>query len=225
MSTEELRRWLDYPDEDVPTPDLHRIAARAARRRTRRRLVTSGCTLALGVAAAIGYSSIVGGGEGVATGVPASGGDQRPGVTSPAPTPTPTPTPSADVADQPTLRVARPGQHVDLGHGWSVWITAGGDVCRRSPSGNDFGCRSTTDGNIGGLNMQTSGSATESFISAVIPYRAARVDVIVDGTAHPADLIRFRGLKGWTFYSLWLPGNALDATIAAYDDAGRALTP
>ena len=68
-------------------------------------------------------------------------------------------------------------------------------------------------------------SAAGSFISAVIPYRAARVHVILDGTAHPADLIRFRGLEGWTFYSLWLPGNAANATIAAYDDTGQALTP
>jgi hypothetical protein len=223
MSTEELRRWLDYPDDDIPTPDLHRIAARAARQRTRRRIFTSGCTLTLGIAAAIGYASIVGGGNRVSTGVTSSGGDQRPGVTSPAPTPTPTP--STHVADESTVRVARPAQHIDLGHGWSVWITTGGDVCRRSPSGDEFDCRSTTDGNIGGLNMQMSGSAAGSFISAVIPYRAARVDIILDGTAHPADLIRFRGLKGWTFYSLWLPGNAADATIAAYDDAGHTLTP
>jgi hypothetical protein len=106
-----------------------------------------------------------------------------------------------------------------------VWITAGGDVCRRSPNGHESDCRSTTDGNIGGLNMQMSGSAAGSFISAVIPYRAARVDIILDGTTHPAELIRFRDLKGWTFYSLWLPGNAANAAIAAYDATGKALTP
>jgi hypothetical protein len=227
MSTEELRRWLDYPDEDVQMPDLREISTRAVRQRTRRRMVTSGGTLALGVVAVVAYVSIFAGGSRVFTGIPSSGGDQQPGATSPAPVPTPTPSPipSAHIAGNTTVQVARSGQHIDLGHGWSVWITAGGDVCRRSPSGNGFGCSSTTDGNIGGLNMQMSASATESFISAVIPYRAAEVDVIVNGTAHPADLIRFRGLKGWTFYSLWLPGSAADATIAAYDEAGQTLKP
>ena len=76
--------------------------------------------------------------------------------------------------------------------------------------------------------MQSSGSATGTMYSAVIPYPNARVDVVIDGTHFPAATVQFDRLTGWTFYYLWVPG-AVDGAhfvspgVVAYDDQGKKL--
>lgn len=94
-------------------------------------------------------------------------------------------------------------------------------------------CRSTTDGNIGGLNIQTSPDQTGSFFRGIIPYNAARVALtFVDGIARDASVFRLEGRAGWTYYALYIqaseqPGSLVPTdgspTVTAYDASGQVL--
>jgi len=91
-----------------------------------------------------------------------------------------------------------------------------------------FGCRSTTDGNIAGLSVQSAGSSAGTMYSAVIPYPRARVDLVIHGKHLRAGTVRFRTLKGWTFYYLWVPSTVADPSaryvgVVAYDRNGTKL--
>jgi hypothetical protein len=123
------------------------------------------------------------------------------------------------------------GVHVDMGHGWDVWLDRD-TVCRSEPVDaaapdgpryQPFGCRSLTDGNIGGINVQSEISPTGSMLSGLLPQRAARIAVRLDGTTLDASLVHFRDRPGWTFWYAWLPGDGTDARVTAYDDAGGVL--
>ena len=96
-----------------------------------------------------------------------------------------------------------------MGQDWFVWVGAKGQVCRSAPSDPaggrrnlPFGCRSTTDGNIGGLSIQSAGSTAGVMYSAVIPYARARVELVIEGKHLAANTVRFDRLKSWTFYYL-----------------------
>ena len=108
-------------------------------------------------------------------------------------------------------------------------------MCRSAPPdetggsrNRPFGCRSTTDWNIGGLNIQTSSSPVGAMYSAVIPYARARIEIVIDGQHLPADTVRFDRLQNWTFYYLWVPStvadpNARHVGVIAYDRMGTKL--
>jgi hypothetical protein len=235
MSTDELRRLLDYPDDSVFI-DVAAVAVRARRLRRRRR-TAFGAASALAVAIAV-YA--------VAWSAPST----QVSVLTPADDSLPSAGPSASASDgavvtstpaasQDPARVliqASGGEHVSLGHGWEAWVRAGGDLCRSEPSDSGvghrfqpFGCRSTTDGNIGGLGMQSASASTGTMYSAVIPYANARVDVVIGGKHYQAATVHFDRLNDWTFYYLWVPSDAVDqaaaenAGVVAYDDQGKTL--
>jgi hypothetical protein len=119
-----------------------------------------------------------------------------------------------------------------MGQDWLVWVGAKGQVCRSAPSDSaggprnqPFGCRSTTDGNIGGLSIQSAGSPAGVMYSAVIPYARARVEIVIEGKHVAANTVRFDRLKNWTFYYLWVPSTvavpgAQHVGVVAYDRHG-----
>jgi hypothetical protein len=231
MSTDELRRLLDYPDDERHPLDLPAIVTRAERHRSRRRRGAAAGVVGVVVVAAavVAAASLLGTGSGnqVHVGVPAA-----PKASEPAQAVEPTPiTTSEDVV--PATYEARAGERVDLGHGWQAWVDAR-SVCRSETTGTGssaetiepFGCRSTTDGNIGGVGIQSSAGPEGTMYSAVIPYAAARVEVVTGEQRRPATLVRFPELPGWTFYYLWSPDNhEPDGKAVAYDSAGNRLEP
>ena len=112
-----------------------------------------------------------------------------------------------------------------MGHGWKVWLRDD-EVCRSAPGDTPmpFGCRSLTDGNIGGLNVQSSGSPTGVMMSGLIPYRPARLVVRHSGVELEPTLRRIRGHGDWTFWSLWLDADSSDVAggkLLAFDSSGR----
>jgi hypothetical protein len=233
MSTDQLRRLLDYPDDSVFI-DLAAVAVRARRLRRRRRTAFGGAS-ALAFAIAVytvvwsapstQVSVLTPADDSSSSAVPSASASASAVVTS---------TPAASQDPARVLLQASGGEHVSLGHGWQAWVRVGGELCRSEPSDSGvghrfqpFGCRSTTDGNIGGLGMQSAGSASGTMYSAVIPYADARVDVVIGGKHLPASTVHFDRLNGWTFYYLWVPIDAVDqaasenAGVVASDDQGN----
>jgi hypothetical protein len=224
VSTEQLSRLLQYADDDLRGPDVQAIVDLAHRRRRRRRVVSVVGAVLVPVAAATAVAL---------TGAPAS--DQ---TVSPADRASRTSGPDLDRSPSqpseplavPAFRRAAPGERVDMGHGWSVWLR-GTAVCRSAPTDGGapepryqpFGCRSVTDGNIAGINLQSSGGPEGTMYSAVIPWDAARVDLVLGGERQPANLVRFEGLPGWTFYYLWATGSHANPGVFAYDEDGTRL--
>jgi hypothetical protein len=231
VSTEQLSRLLQYPDDDVRAPDVHAIVDLARRRRRRRQAVSLVGAALVPVAAA----TVV-----ALTGSPASdrtvnpAADRATGTSAPDPSASPSepsePSTPPEPSALPAIRRVAPGERVDMGHGWSVWLR-GTAVCRSAPTDGGapqgryepFGCRSVTDGNIAGMNLQSSGGPDGTMYSAVIPWDAARVDLVLGGERQSADLVRFEGLPGWTFYYLWATGSHANPGVFAYDEDGTLL--
>jgi hypothetical protein len=245
MSTDELRRMLNYPDDGFVV-DTAAVRERAHRHQARRRRLSAvaviGAACAVAVTATVTLGPLTGSGTST---VRVSPSDESatsapsPDITSPSPqvsspaTPTTSPatlttSPATPTMNAATVTKATGGTRVPMGQGWLVWVRPNGDVCRSAPPDKvgharfqPFGCRSTSDGNIGGLSVQSSGSRLGTMYSAVIPYPRARVDVVIDGERLAADTVRFDRVANWTFYYLWVPGRAdLRTThvgVIAYD--------
>jgi hypothetical protein len=122
-----------------------------------------------------------------------------------------------------------------MGQGWLVWVNANRELCRSSPPDQPggsrpqpFGCRSTTDGNIHGLGIQSYSSAAGTMYSDVFPYPRAHVELVINGKHLPANTVRFDRLRNWTFYYLWVPSTLADPNasrdgVIAYDRNGAEL--
>lgn len=234
MSTDELRRLLDYPDDGMVV-DLAAVRERAHRHQVRRRhlgafgAIGAACAVAITTAATIGALA---GSAPHTLSVTPSDESTRPTASPELATPSTVPTERPHAA---TVVTATGTTRVPMGQGWLVWVTAKGELCRSSPPDSGgasrsmpFGCRSTTDGNIAGLSVQSAGSPAGTMYSAVIPYRRARVDLVIHGKHLPAETVRFRTLKGWTFYYLWVPSTVADPSaryvgVVAYDHNGTKL--
>ncbi len=256
MSTDELRRMLDYPDDGFVV-DLAAVRERAHQHQVRRR--RRGAIGVMGAACAVALAVTIGplAGSEPRTVLVSPGDEQATVATSPAPhtssstvssptvsSPTvsspatstpPTSSPATPPTHTATETKATGATHVPMGQDWFVWVDANGEVCRSAPPdeaggsrNQPFGCRSTTDGNIGGLNIQTVSSPAGAMYSAVIPYARARVEMVIDGQHLPADTVRFDRLQNWTFYYLWVPStvadpNAKHVGVIAYDRKGTKL--
>ncbi|WP_331453083.1 hypothetical protein [Streptomyces sp. SS162] len=135
-----------------------------------------------------------------------------------------TPTPA------PTLRVVRPGERVDGGDGWTLWLTRDGKHWTGPDGYANF--RSVTDGNIDmsrpGVSHQSQGDETGVFHSGLYygTKRAARVELIAaDGTRTPASLLELPGRPGWGVWYVSTPP-ATDQGgegVALYDRTGRLI--
>jgi len=245
MSTDELRGMLDYPDDGFVV-DLAAVRERAHQHQVRRR--RRGAIGVMGAACAVALAVTIGplAGSEPRTVLVSPGDEQATVATSPAPTtsspsvssPTPSTAPTSPATPPTHAATATKvtgATHVPMGQDWFVWVDANGEVCRSAPPdevggsrNQPFGCRSTTDGNIGGLNIQTSSSPVGAMYSAVIPYARARIEIVIDGQHLPADTVRFDRLQNWTFYHLWVPStvadpNARHVGVIAYDRMGTKL--
>ena len=245
MSTDELRRMLDYPDDGFVV-DLAAVRERAHQHQVRRR--RRGAIGVMGAACAVALAVTIGplAGSEPRTVLVSPGDEQATVATSPAPatsspsvsspTPSTAPTsPATPPTHAATATKVTGATHVPMGQDWFVWVDANGEVCRSAPPdetggsrNQPFGCRSTTDGNIGGLNIQTSSLPVGAMYSAVIPYARARIEIVIDGQHLPADTVRFDRLQNWTFYYLWVPStvadpNARHVGVIAYDRMGTKL--
>jgi hypothetical protein len=224
-----FREMLHYSDDDYRiNPDV--VIQKARRRQRLRATAAAGVSLlAVGLTAWSVW--------------PLVAADRA--VTPPAAETSVIPAPPTALDPKPTLTsTARPPAPpigtvgtapVDLGDGWSVW-TQGTNVCLRHPGSNQppVECRSTTDGNIGGLNIQSSADETGVFIRGLIPYDAARVVLTFsDGLSRDARLFRLDGVPGWIFYALHVSAAEVPnylaepttprATVTAYDSSGQVI--
>ena len=184
MTTEQLREVLAYPDEAAPI-DLSAVVQRAGVIRRRRRALAAGLGITVtGVVLGSAQALLGGPGHDVVVQTPGVLGSASVSVTATS-TPSTPPSPSAEspvtTRDFPPESPPGPlveGERLSMGHGWKVWLRDD-EVCRSAPGDTPmpFGCRSLTDGNIGGLNVQSSGSPTGVMMSGLIPYRPARLVV------------------------------------------------
>ncbi|CAL9499710.1 hypothetical protein [Streptomyces sp. enrichment culture] len=160
---------------------------------------------------------------------------------APAPTAatstTPT-TPNSTAAEGPAAErpstqrptVVRPGERVDAGGGWTLWLTRDGKHWAGPDGYENF--RSVTDGNIDlgrpGVSHQSEGDATGVFHSGVYygTKKAARVELVAgDGTRTRAALVELPGKPGWGAWYVSTPP-ATDPGgigVALYDRTGRLL--
>ena len=153
MSTDELRRMLDYPDEGFVV-DLAAVRERAGRHQARRRrlgaigVVSAACAVAVTAAVTVGPLT----GSARHTVLVSPSNDRTAPVASPQPsTSSPaTSSPATPTTHAATVTKASGTTRVPMGQGWSVWVRPNGAVCRSAPDDNGggsrfqpFGCRST----------------------------------------------------------------------------------
>ncbi|MCX5227023.1 hypothetical protein ABZY16_16865 [Streptomyces sp. NPDC006553] len=142
-----------------------------------------------------------------------------------------TPAKAAAPAPKP-VRTVRPGQRVDAGGGFTVWLTRDGKHWTGPDGYENF--RSVVDGNIDrsqpGVSHQSEGDATGVFHSGLYygTRKAGRVE-LSDGEGHKtvATLIALPGRPDWgVWYAHTVPtdgngGSSLGVTL--YDRAGKLL--
>ncbi|MFB8083555.1 MULTISPECIES: hypothetical protein [unclassified Streptomyces] len=142
-----------------------------------------------------------------------------------------TPAKAAAPAAKP-VRTVRPGQRVDAGRGFTVWLTRDGKHWTGPDGYENF--RSVVDGNIDrsepGVSHQSEGDATGVFHSGLYygTRKAGRVELSDDeGHKTVATLIALPGRPDWgVWYAHTGPadgngGSSLGVTL--YDRAGRPL--
>lgn len=231
MTTDQLRAVLAYPDASASI-DVGVVVQRAGQIRRRRRALAAaiGATL---TGAVLGGAQALFGGPGAEVVVQTPnviGSASAPAFVEPTPSTPTAPSPPATTRHYPPEAPAGPlveGERLSIGHGWKVWLR-GDEVCRSAPGDTPmpFGCRSLTDGNIGGLNVQPSGSSTGVMMSGLIPYRPARLVVRQNGIDVEPTLRGIRGYGDWTFWSMWLDAassNTADGKFISFDKAGRLI--
>ncbi|MCB8902193.1 MULTISPECIES: hypothetical protein [unclassified Streptomyces] len=142
-----------------------------------------------------------------------------------------TPAKAAVPAPKP-VRTVRPGQRVDVGGGFTVWLTRDGKHWAGPDGYENF--RSVVDGNIDrsepGVSHQSEGDATGVFHSGLYygTRKAGRVELSDDeGHKTVATLIALPGRPDWgVWYAHTVPtdgngGSSLGVTL--YDRAGKLL--
>ncbi|CAL9494224.1 hypothetical protein [Streptomyces sp. enrichment culture] len=130
----------------------------------------------------------------------------------------------------PSVRIVRPGERIDAGDGWTLWLTREGKHWAGPDGYENF--RSVVDGNIDlsrpGVSHQSEGDATGVFHSGVYygTEKAARVELVAaDGTRTRAALVELPGKPGWGAWYVSTPP-ATDPGgpgVALYDRTGRLI--
>ncbi|MEV4944168.1 hypothetical protein [Streptomyces sp. NPDC053755] len=158
-----------------------------------------------------------------AVGAPAAHpADARPAASAaPAAAGTPAVSPSP-------IEVVRPGERIDAGKGWTVWLTRQGKHWAGEDGAENF--RSVVDGNIDlsapGVSHQSEGDADGVFHSGIFygTHRAGRVELTeADGTKTVAALLSLPGRPGWGVWYAHTPPAEGGSAVALYDREGRLL--
>ncbi|MBP2582953.1 hypothetical protein J3A78_003431 [Streptomyces sp. PvR006] len=229
-----------------PRPDLHAVFARTAsdvtpgplpleavrragRARRRRRTTALSALSVLAVA-----TSVV---AVVVTLTPV-----RPSPAAPGPAPVavppavvPTSAPSVRTSDAPPtqgpapIRTVAPGERVNAGKGWKVWLTAEGKHWA-GPDGYE-NARSVTDGNIDvaepGVSHQSEGGPKGAFHSGLYygTRAAGRVELRnAEGRTVVAALLELPGSPGWGVWYVHTGPGMGEVGTALYDRSGKLLS-
>ncbi|MET9955054.1 hypothetical protein ABZ135_26385 [Streptomyces sp. NPDC006339] len=146
-----------------------------------------------------------------------------------APAPQAAPASHAVAAPASSVRVVAPGERVDAGRGWTVWLTEEGKHWSGPDGYENF--RSVVDGNVDlsrpGVSHQSEGDAAGVFHSGLF-YGTKKAGKVVltgtDGTRTTAALLELPGRPGWgVWYAHTGPENDGGASVAFYDRNGRLL--
>ncbi|MFD3532364.1 hypothetical protein [Streptomyces sp. NPDC058664] len=138
-------------------------------------------------------------------------------------------TPVKAVAPAPSpVRTVRPGERVDAGQGYTVWLTREGRHWT-GPDGYE-NVRSVVDGNIDrsrpGVSHQSEGDATGVFHSGLYygTRDAGRVELTgAGGRRTVATLLELPDRPGWGVWYAATGPEDMEAGPALYDRAGRLL--
>ncbi|MFD3661998.1 hypothetical protein ACFWVF_15580 [Streptomyces sp. NPDC058659] len=141
-------------------------------------------------------------------------------LTTPAPTPTTT--------TSTPIRTVRPGERVDAGQGWTVWLTRQGKYWSGPDGYENF--RSVVDGNIDrsrpGVSHQSEGGENGVFRSGLYygTRDAGRVELTdADGRKTVATLVALPGRSDWGVWYVHTGPTQGSPAVALYDRAGKLL--
>ncbi|MET9955052.1 hypothetical protein ABZ135_26375 [Streptomyces sp. NPDC006339] len=217
------RTALDITPGPVPLAAVRR----GGRAHRRRRAVALVALTVLSVSGAVTVAAVT---------LPVPGrGPVRPAAQGPVdPLVPPVPPLPTAVARPPVtdVRVVRPGERVDAGRGWRVWLTEEGKHWSGPDGYENF--RSVVDGNVEtsrpGVSHQSEGDAAGIFNSGLYHGTRAvgRVELRdADGRTTAASLLELPGRPGWGVWYAYTPPSAKDpgATpdVVLYDRAGKRL--
>ncbi|MFG1805650.1 hypothetical protein [Streptomyces sp. NPDC049040] len=128
------------------------------------------------------------------------------------------------------VRVVRPGQLVDAGHGQYLKLTRT-ERCVGTPPEDWFTCKSVVDGNqpAGTVGVQSSGDASGTLYSPLYigDGRVARMTLTVQGVTRQVQVVTLAGHPGYATGYVWgapvagFPGGTPEITV--YDAAGTVL--
>ncbi|MFI8963569.1 hypothetical protein ACIGO8_15820 [Streptomyces sp. NPDC053493] len=227
-----LRAALARAAHDV-TPGPVPLAAvrRRGRAHRRRRAVTFATLAVLSVSGAATVVALSLPGSRGAAGPAAPPALSRTAVAAPS-------RPAPPVAPPVTaVRVVQPGQRLDVGRGWKVWLTGEGKHWA-GPDGYE-NSRSVTDGNVEtsepGVTYQSEGDQKGTFHSGLYygTRAAGRVELrYADGRTVPAALLELPGRPGWGVWYVYTPASPGDRvegpdptpSVALYDRSGTRLS-
>ncbi|MYV65195.1 hypothetical protein GT043_04355, partial [Streptomyces sp. SID2131] len=140
-----------------------------------------------------------------------------------------TPPPSPPRAPDPSpVRVVAPGERVDAGQGYTVWLTEEGKHWNGPEEYENF--RSAVDGNVDasapGVSHQSEGGPAGAFHSGLYygTRTAGRVELTAPGGRTVlATLLELPGRPGWgVWYAHTGPGVG-ETAVTLYDRAGKRL--
>ncbi|MFE7586473.1 hypothetical protein ACFU5Y_33480 [Streptomyces gardneri] len=138
-------------------------------------------------------------------------------------------TPSRATVQNTPIRTVRPGERVDAGQGWTVWLTRQGKYWSGPDGYENF--RSVVDGNIDrtqpGVSHQSEGGESGVFHSGLYygTRAAGRVELTdKDGRKTLATLVALPGRSDWgVWYVHTAPTQGGSPAVALYDRSGKLL--
>ncbi|MEU3480137.1 hypothetical protein ACI2LO_09595 [Streptomyces sp. NPDC033754] len=126
------------------------------------------------------------------------------------------------------IRTVRPGERVDAGKGWTVWLTRQGKYWSGPDGFENF--RSVVDGNIDrsrpGVSHQSEGDQNGAFHSGLYygTRDAGRVELTdADGRKTAATLVALPGRSDWGVWYVHTGPSEGSPTVALYDRSGKLL--
>ncbi|MFF3759307.1 hypothetical protein [Streptomyces sp. NPDC002185] len=150
-------------------------------------------------------------------------------VAAPAPVRAAAPVVTAAAAQAPArIRTVRPGERIDAGQGYTVWLTADGKHWADPDGFENF--RSVVDGNIDrslpGVSHQSEGGPADAFHSGLFygTRKAGRV-VLTDaaGRRTAATLVALPGHPDWGVWYAHAGASEDSPSVTLYDRAGKVL--
>ncbi|MFJ4337118.1 hypothetical protein [Streptomyces sp. NPDC088915] len=204
----------------VPGPVPLAAVRRAGLARRRRRAAGLSALSVLGAAAAVAAVVVL---------TPVRPSPAGPAHAAAQPSTARTPSPSPPRAPDPApVRVVAPGERVDAGQGYTVWLTEEGKHWNGPEEYENF--RSAVDGNVDtsepGVSHQSEGGPAGAFHSGLYygTRTAGRVELTAPGGRTVlATLLELPGRPGWgVWYAHTGPGVG-ETAVTLYDRAGKRL--